>query len=240
MNSYYQSVISQLVDLFSRQEYDQISRIIDNELSMPYVDAQAQEILEQYREDLKPHLAKSRQVSDEEIEQWVSGSERQQEMAAGALQKMNMRQYTDLIQKLLDSKQLLDEFKGELIEAMMDQKLDEEFKIVKDGMEIEFVPSLITPASQDPVLKETDSILEGWLSCDNPSMLSFCRQLLEQEVLEMRPMDFEGIAPQKLAASLVRLVYQAMKDEDGWNQFAKDHQLEDTEAYPLLIEKRGD
>ncbi|MCF0258726.1 MAG: hypothetical protein HUJ54_02590 [Erysipelotrichaceae bacterium] len=240
MNSYYQSVISQLVDLFSRQEYDQISRIIDNELSMPYVDAQAQEILEQYREDLKPHLAKSRQVSDEEIEQWVSGSERQQEMAAGALQKMNMRQYTDLIQKLLDSEQLLDEFKGELIEAMMEQKLDEEFKIVKNGMEIEFVPSLITPVSQDPVLKEADSILERWLSCDNPSMLSFCRQLLEQEVLEMRPMDFEGIAPQKLAASLVRLVYQAMKDEDGWNQFAKDHQLEDTEAYPLLIEKRGD
>lgn len=240
MNPYYQSVISELVELFSKQEYDKVSQIIDNELSMPYVDAQAQEILEQYREDLKPHLSSSRQPGAEDIEKWASGSQRQQEMAAGALQRMNMRQYAETIQMLLDSKILLDEFKGELIEAMMEQRLDEEFHVAKDGIDFEFTPSLIVPASQDPVLKQADACLDAWLSCDNPSMLSFCRQLLEQEVLEMRPLDFEGVDPQALAASVVRLVFLAMKDEEGWNQFAKDHHIEDTKVYPLLIEKRGD
>ena len=55
---------------------------------------------------------------------------------------LNLRNYHDEVQTLLDSK-LLDEYKGELIESLMEQKIDDSYIVIKNGLEITFIPSSI-------------------------------------------------------------------------------------------------
>lgn len=240
MNPYYQNLVSQIVDLFGKGEFDKANTLIQSELSLPYIPQDALDILEQYQDECRPYLSRMPARDPLQLEKWVHGDARSQEMAASALQSMNLRQYKPEVQTLLSSDKLLQEFKGELIEALMEQKLEDEYTINKDGMEIAFIPSLITPKEQDSVVNESLKLLDDWLSADNPALLSFCQQLLDQEILEMRPLDFEDIDPAWLAASLVRLVYEAMQDEEGWKAFADKHNLEDANKYSLLIEKRGE
>lgn len=240
MNPYYQSLLSEIVRLYSNGEYDRVNALVQEELSMPYIPAEAQEILEHYQAESRSYLSKTPASSRDQIENLVRGTMAQKEMAASALQAMNLRQYQSEVQTLLNADDLLDEFKGELIEALIEQKLDDEFTIRKDGLEIEFIPSLILDKNSDPVLARAREYFDDWMTSDNPGLAAFCQQLLDQEVLEKRPFDFQDEDPKALAASVVRLVFEAMGDPDGWNQFVCDHCLEKVKAGPLLIEKRGE
>lgn len=242
MNSYYQTLLGDVVKLFQEKKFEKASQLINEELSMPYVPAEAQQILEQYQEECRPYLSRTRYVSDEELEQWCeNGSESQKERAVTALLSLNLRQYLPEVRKLLLAENLLDEFKGELIEALIEQKLDETLRIRKsDGRLVSFNPSKIVPAEQDAVIQQTKNLLDQWLSADNPSLENFCEELLKQETLERRPDDFSGQDPQVLAASLVRLVYEAMNDREGYDRFIRKEKLEQLPETPLLIEKRGE
>lgn len=242
MNSYYQTLLGDVVKLFQKKKFEKASQLINEELSMPYVPAEAQQILEQYQEECRPYLSRTRHVSDEELEQWCeNGSESQKERAVTALLSLNLRQYLPEVRKLLLAENLLDEFKGELIEALIEQKLDETLRIRKsDGRLVSFNPSKIVPAEQDAVIQQTKNLLDQWLSADNPSLENFCEELLKQETLERRPDDFSGQDPQVLAASLVRLVYEAMNDREGYDRFIRKEKLEQLPETPLLIEKRGE
>lgn len=242
MNSYYQNLLKDVVTLFQEQNYEKANQLIDEELSMPYVPQEAHELLEHYKDECRPYLSRVRGVSDEELEKWSSGTEVQQERAVTALLSMNLRQYLPEVRKLLLSEHLLDEFKGELIEALIEQKVDGTFRVRKAGSAepVSFSATEITPAGEDPVVKKAKAYLDQWLSADNPSLENFCQDLLKQEILEKRPHDFKGEDPQILAASLVRLVYEAMMDREGYDRFARQHGLDQLPESPLLIEKRGE
>lgn len=242
MNSYYQTLLGDVVKLFQEKNFEKASQLINEELSMPYVPAEAQQILEQYQEECRPWLSRTRHVSDEELEEWcANGTETQKERAVTALLSLNLRQYLPEVGKLLMADNLLDEFKGELIEALIEQKVDKTLRIREaDGRVVEFNPSEIVPADQDPVIQQTKQLLDQWLSVDNPSLANFCDELLKQETLEMRPKDFSGQDPQVLASSLVRLVYEAMNDREGYDRFIRKEKLERLPETPLLIEKRGE
>lgn len=242
MNSYYQNLLKDVVTLFQDQKYEKANQLIDEELSMPYVPQEAHELLEHYKDECRPYLSRVRGVSDEELEKWCDGSESQKERAVTALLSMNLRQYLPEVRKLLKAPDLLDEFKGELIEALIEQKVDGTFQIRKAGSDelISFSPAEITPSCEDPVVQDAKEYLDKWLSADNPSLENFCLDLLKQEILEKRPHDFKGEDPKILAASLVRLVYEAMMDREGYDRFARQHGLDQLPESPLLIEKRGE
>lgn len=242
MNPYYQSLLKDIVTLFAGGEYEEADSLIKKELELPYIPAEAQEILENYRDECAPHLVRSRPSSRYSLEELIHGDERQKEMAASLLQSMNLRQYHSEVQQLLNASDLVQEFKGELIEALMSQRIAETYSIVPAGESkpVEFVPDDIIPADKDPVIIRTREYFSDWLEAGNPSMADFCRQLLEQEILEMRPRDFRNVHPRELAASIVRLVFQAMQDPEGWEKFEYEWNLQTTAEYPLYIEKRGE
>ena len=89
--------------------------------------------------------------------------------------------------------ELLDESKGELIEYLMEQKIDTPFKIEKNGLDITFIPSSILLEEIDPVVLEVRAILDAWFSNDDPAFLNFCMTLLHQEILIRRPFDLSEL-----------------------------------------------
>ena len=238
MNAYYNSLIHELRILVSEQNYQSAIELIKPELEMPYIQADVQSELETIYSECVANTITPKGHSIEELDKFIDGTGVQKEIAVTLLAQTNLRQHTSRIQKLLES-DLLDEFKGELIEAMMEQKLDTPFHIHKEGMDITFIPAAIVPADQDPVLIKTVSLFEQWFSADDPGLETFCHHLLRQEVLNCRPYDFTEYVPAALAKSVVRLVYEAMGMSDMLEAFYEKNGLTDVPLMTLTIEKKG-
>ncbi|MDD7281111.1 MAG: DUF3196 family protein [Erysipelotrichaceae bacterium] len=240
MNSYYQSLMSEIKNLMSESKWSQAYDLICQENSMPYVPQDVLEQLEECQSECKSHLdVKVRKVDDDKIMEWIHGTPAQQEKAVSELVNMNLRNYVQEVQAVFDSN-ILDEFKGELIEALMEQKIDTPYKILKNGLEITFIPSSILTTQEDKTLIETKQIFSELLSNDNPAFYQFCNHLLEQEVLEMRPFDFSDLSAISLAKSIIHLVMEAFGQSEEFLTFIKLKGLEEVEELPLLIERRGE
>ena len=173
------------------------------------------------------------------LQDYIHGSLEQKIFAISMLENMNLRMCHDEVQVLLDS-DLPDEYKGTLIEALMEQKIDDPFDLIKSGLNITFIPSAILPMEQDLSICEASSLFESWFTNEDPTMVQFCMSLLMQLVLYERPFDQEDKDPYQLAKSVTRLVYDAMQKSDEWPSFVKKQGLEKIEDIELSIEKRGE
>ncbi len=220
------------------EKYSLALEMIDQELAMPYVPEDVLVQLNDLRTDCKSHMEQP--VKSFDLDTYIHGSAQQQEKAVALLKTMNLRLLKDEIQILLDSSDLVDEIKGELIESLMEQKIDTPFKIKKQGYDITFIPSMILNQNEDEVLVQVRAIFEEWFSNDNPTFYQFCLRLIEQEALENRPFDFSEMDPYSIAKSIVRLVSEAFGQSEEFKAFVQMHQLEDVMEQPLAIERRGE
>lgn len=233
MNSYYASLLKEISELYSIGEFEKVNALVSRELELPYIPSEVQDILENYRDECRPHLSSASVQSRIPIEQLVRGSLKQKEMAVSAMMRMNLRQIEDLVQKLLLDPELSDEFKGELIEALMEQRIDDSFSIRKNGNQI-------IGRRKDPVYLRALDYFDDWMMSENPNLAQFCGQLLDQEALLRRPGDFHDLNAKSLAYSIASLVFQAMMDPDGFEDFRSENNLQKVEKYPLFIERRGE
>ena len=240
MNPYYASLLREVITLFGSHQYEQASVLIKKELAMPYVPLEVQDILENYLDECRPYLRKSSSFPSVPIEDLIDGTLRQKEMAASMMMRMNLRQIPDLLAKLLLDHDLSDEIKGELIEAMMEQKMEGRFGVYRNGKTVHFEADRILKKTDDPVYLRTLEYFDDWMTADNPGMAEFCRQLLDQEALVRRPYDFSTLEAKRLACSIAALVYEALQDPEGYEDFAYEHCLQKVEKYPLFIERRGE
>lgn len=240
MNAYYHSLIEEIKKEIDEKSYAQAYELICQELDMPYVPQDALDLLEYYKSECKPYLEqRNKSVDFNKLQDYIHGTLEQKIYAIGILGNMNLRMYHDEVQILLDS-DLPDECKGALIEALMEQKIDDPFDLIKSGLNITFIPSAILPMQQDQSICEASSLFESWFTNEDPTMIQFCMSLLMQLVLCERPFDQEDKDPYELAKSICRLVFYAMQKSDEWPSFIKKQGLEKVEDIELSIEKRGE
>lgn len=240
MNAYYHSLIEEIKKEIDEKSYAQAYELICQELDMPYVPQDALDLLEYYKSECKPYLEqRNKGVDFNKLQGYIHGTLEQKIYAIGVLGNMNLRMYHDEVQILLDS-DLPDECKGALIEALMEQKIDDPFDLIKSGLNITFIPSAILPMQQDQSICEASSLFESWFTNEDPTMIQFCMSLLMQLVLCERPFDQEDKDPYELAKSICRLVFYAMQKSDEWPSFIKKQGLEKVEDIELSIEKRGE
>ena len=175
----------------------------------------------------------------ETILSWIYEDPSKQEQVIPFMKDLNLRQYTREVQDLLNA-ELLDESKGELIEYLMEQKIDTPFKIEKNGLDITFIPSSILLEEIDPVVLEVRAILDAWFSNDDPAFLNFCMTLLHQEILIRRPFDLSEEEALPIAKAIVRLVYAALMRDDELEDFTEKKDLTKVQDTILWIERRGE
>ena len=119
MNAYYLSLLKEIQKQIDDKSYQTAYDLIHQELELPYVPKEAMEVLEEYQKECLSHMDRPvRSADDEQLQAWIQGSLQQQEKAVSLLQNLNLRNYHDEVQTLLDSK-ILDEYKGEF-----DRKFD--------------------------------------------------------------------------------------------------------------------
>lgn len=240
MNAYYTSLLKDIENKIIDKHYDLAYELICQELDMPYVEKDALEALNTYKDECKLHLNhKIHSLDTNKLYDFIHGDFEEKICAIQMLENMNLRMFHDEVQILLNS-DLPDEYKGELIEALMEQKIDDPYEIIKSGLQITFIPSSILPISQDKTIIEACSLFESWYSNEDPSLVQFCTTLFLQHVLSERPFDQEEEDAYVLAKAISRLVFEAMQKSDEWPIFEKKLGLREVEDIQLSIEKRGE
>jgi hypothetical protein len=131
------------------------------------------------------------------------------------------------------------EYKGELIEALIEEKIGEELSMEKDGMEISFIPACIDSARTDTVLTKVRAFLQEMFK-EAPNLNRIASHLLQQEVYEVRPFDFEGVDPQSLAYALGALAVSQFGTEQDLQVWQKKYEAHSGNTMPLRITKRGE
>ena len=219
MNSYYQSLLQEIHKELDQKDYDKALRMIQTELDLPYVPREELEVLQNYKSECLAHI--KRLVVHPDLESLIHGSLQEQEKAVALLQSCNLRMMHEEVETLLCSSKLLDETKGELIESLMEQKIEDPYKMKKSGLEITFIPSIIVPSSQDATIQEVRDYFDQWFACENP-------------------LDFEDCQALPIAKALVRLVCEAFGQDEDFQTFCKEKKLEEIVEVPLRIERRGE
>ena len=238
MNSYYQSLIQQIQSLMDAKDYQQALTLISSELAMPYVPSEPLDILQAFKEECLVYTKPATGLP--ELETLIHGNASMQECAVNQMKELNLRNHLEEVQVLLNSDQLENEIKGELIESCMEQKTNVPITMKRDGCKYTFIPSEIIPWQVDGIYRETLEHFENWFSNDNPTFYRFCARLLEQERLEMRPLDFLEMDSLSIAKSIVKLVNEAFGQSEMFEVFEAQNGLENVMCTPLLIERRGE
>lgn len=240
MIAYYQSLIDEIKKQIDEKRYAEAYDLICQELNMPYVPQDVMDLLDEYKSECKSMLEpRNTSPNLSKLQDYIHGSLEQKIYAVSILENMNLRMYHEQVQELLDS-DLPDEYKGTLIECLMEQRIDDPFEMIKSGLDITFIPSAILPMNQDSIIQETCSLFETWFMNEDPTMVQFCTTLLMQVILSERPFDQMDKDPYELAKSVCRLVFEAMCKSDEWPGFVKKQGLKKVKDIQLSIEKRGE
>lgn len=225
VDNYYQSLKQHIDKLLAEGNQEEVRRVVLEELSMPYVPADTLEWLK----EIEISVALPKPSHHHELDELFDAG--QYEACLYRLLSYHLAEQADLVQDLL-SCDLADELKGELIEALIEQGIETNFVVNKEGLSMTFCPASLLKREQDPVYQATQSLFETWFF-QNPTYLRFCSRLLQQERLERLPLDFEGQSPEGLAASIAQLVAESFGQT---SDFLKDV----ADKVPLWIERRGD
>ena len=145
---------------------------------------------------------------------------------------MNLRSCLDLIRAYLETDP--DPLASALlIDSLIDQQIGEELTLNRDGLCYTFIPRYQEGAAESDGFLQARALIREWLENENPSLFNLCEQVLIREAYLALPLGFEEAEGISLASSCVHLVYCSMQDEEGWHQFASQHQLENVNLFDL-------
>ena len=99
MSNYYNECLEKIENFIQEGKSSEASRLIDEELSMPYVPIKFEEKLKELKKETLP-AKKKNMLSDEEMETYIEKGEIFQLLVVKELKERNIRQYIDLIQHL--------------------------------------------------------------------------------------------------------------------------------------------
>lgn len=184
MSNYYEELLSEINNKIQEGSEDEAIAMIQEELRMPYVPLETEEKLVTVLDNLiKTKKAEARseiQLSEDELRAYLKGSELKQLKAVQCLCGMNLRGSLELVEDYLKQNPH-PAAAALLIDACIEQEINEELTYIQDGTEITFIPRYREHPWESDGYKEAAAKLREWFENDNPSLLELVMQLVNQE-----------------------------------------------------------
>lgn len=185
---YYDELINNIDMLIKEENYDLAKDLIDKELSMPYVPNDIDRKLREYIKII-PFNNTIKALNDEEIIEYLRGSEGKQLRAIEELDRKNLRDYIDICDSYLKSDGFING-KVLLIDSLIKQDISDEFTMINDGIEYSFIPRYVmSPETSIGFIKSLDILNDVFMK--EPSKLEMAKQLLYKECLLALPINYE-------------------------------------------------
>lgn len=242
LDTYYEEIIKEVKKLMAKGDYQEAYEILEEELSMPYIPKESEQILISQYNECRSALNFNRRektYDDEDIATLLQGSLEEQYMAVELLKKSNLRNHLEEVQAYLSKcPHIL--IRSLLIEALMEQNIAEEIRMnYEDDLEITFYPCYIEAPMKTKGATLAANTLCDWFENDDPTFLKMCIDSLIKELYLRLPFNLEEDEASHLAQSVVSYVFKAGQNEEGYQHFLATKQLTQEISEPLLLSKYG-
>lgn len=214
MDNYYGETLAEIEELMQKGQLQQAFARLEQELGMPYVPADAEAEMQQLRRDLIYRMAENRERSEPSLDTLLTGlqgSPQRQLASAAALSSRNLREILPEIGEWLGNEPF-PEAAALMIEAIAEQQINEEFVLLKDGVEYTFWGDDVIPVSESGGFRKAMQYLEEWLGNDSPDLFEMCRTLLIHDVYLFLPLSYDEEEGEELALSALRQVSSLMDE----------------------------
>ena len=231
MADYYSQFWLKIDELIREEKMDEVLRLVNEELSMPYIPMADEDRLRELAKSLKKEQVK-RTPSLEELVESIKKSDLGSLAALDQLRKSNLRLLGGEIQGMFDSS--LHPLIGTLlIQICIEQQLTETFIWDKDGQRMEFIPMYLPLPWESDGYVSALQILRDWMENDNPSLLKMCVDVLDGEATLALPLSFSEEEGTILAASVLKFVYMALNDVNEWRKAVIKFKIEEPQLFEI-------
>ena len=205
---YYKELVSNIEKAIESADYDKASKLIDDELSLPYVPKDVFERLREFKENI-PAEDINRTLSEEEIREYLKGNEYRQLVAVEQLNKLNLREYYDLCNEYLKSDGFINA-KVLLIESLVRQEISDEYTMLKDGMLFNFIPRYVMLPEESEGYNTALKILSDYYMKE-PSYFLMARDLLYKDCFMALPLSYIMEEGEMLARNIISYLDSVLK-----------------------------
>jgi hypothetical protein len=227
--NYYQTIVNHIEKLIESNDFIGASKIIEEELSMPYVPKDVLMKLQQLHELCKFNLSeekKSEILSPEKVYEYLKHGSSKAYKALETLSIANIRNYLEVIKDLLVDNAVNRVLKSLLIEQLQIQQINSIINFTIDNQVYSIIPSKIpSPLSQpnyQVINKRLESIVES-----NPSFLQQCQMILINVIYDNYPFLIKDEDVEITTYSIIAYVYKAYNDDNGLKEFLNDYQIDE-------------
>ena len=229
MANYYQELIARISEHIQRQEYQQASDLIEEELKLPYVPSDTYDRLIEFRDEIRGFLTKEPSaafMSEQQVEAFLAAGGEKAYQAVSFLKKANIRGFLDVIQEYM----LKDDADRMVVSILFDlchrQGVNTELQYCDNGTWKKQRPAEAADVTDNELFRETAALLASRFENSNPSFLELCRQVLVQHAYLKYPEKMENSA-EKLTDQIVRYVFEAIRDAEGWQRYISEYGIDE-------------
>lgn len=239
MDTYYEDILKKVENLKQDEDYDACLKILEEELSMPYIPKEYEDQLVNHYNECRSVVRQNRKAKtydEDDIADLLNGSLDEAFLAIEQLKKSNIRNHLTEIQEYLKNEPhyLVRSF---LMEAMMEQNITDEITVMIDGLEVVFTPCYIEAVMEsDGVIKAIDYLRE-WFENEDPTFLMMCVESLVKEAYLKLPFNVDEDEALALAVAIACYVFIASENREGMEAFLQDKDLKQYAGYELLLNR---
>jgi len=236
--------IALLVDL---EEDEEALAILDQELSMPYIPSEYEEVytstyevLKKKQRALKHQVSPYDQLTNEELKKLLS-PEQGKEIIMLAIQQLdnrNVRHFMSEVSAFLESS-VPNYIKTALLEVLIDQGIDVSLKVKHDDLTIEVNPKDLTKPMEQPGLEKVLLLIDKYNVDKDVTIASYYNDLVIYYFASVYPIEVQIDEYEYIAAAAYYVAYSNLHDDYSLDDFASKYDLNVRvlDGYYLEIEK---
>lgn len=216
---YYDMLALEVLILVQLEQDDEALKILEEELSMPYIPDNYETLFRSTYESLvKKKNANEKQyspfdlLSEEELKELISPSKESEVifLAFQQLAKRNVRQYMDVVSKYLQS-DAKDYYKTVLLEILQDQGIDVKIDLKHAGKMITVNPSKLEPLINEEMINDMSKYLVNMNEDKDVSINQDCYDILMNYLGNIYPEKVDKEEYKNLAAAIYWAASEAYK-----------------------------
>lgn len=225
--NYYDEIYSKINELFEAGAIAEAQKLLNDELNVPYVPKDFEERLKSLQKKFpKEQAEKKFSLTDQQLEDYLKDDAVKQMIAVDYLNTLNLRNYLDIVNEYLASQDGDKNAKALLIASLIEQDINEEVNLYKDGLVITFIPRYAEPVVYTDGFNSGLEFLKDIFANDNPSMYELGFNLLTRICYLNLPFGYETAEGEALAKSIVLYLYDCFNETEAKEVFKQKYVLD--------------
>lgn len=219
----------------NKEDVNKSLQTVEYYKSAPYISMEVEDFLNELKVELKKINEPKKEYGDEEIRKFLfSKNENAIVSALHVLSKKNIRNYLPLVKDFLKSEQLY-KYKTLALFVLIEQKVNEEIVLIKDGMEYSINPSLMyLPFDQFDYLDTKDALEK---KDENLEVIQNAIEILNtvqiknypDTILDLDEVDF-------ISDIFIEVSKSFLGNDANTNKIATKYQVEESKVIGLMKE----